>query len=59
MPVAADYDKGNDEPGARWPATDGEDWCGEYEPVVTEEEYEGEEEHDDGEEWAEDGSPAW
>jgi hypothetical protein len=49
---------GVDEPKARWPSTEGEDWCGEYESALIEEQYEDEEEYE-GEEWADDGSPAW
>ena len=64
LPIVDSREKSSGELRALWLATDGEDWCGEYEPVFIEEEYEGEEaeeteeEFEDGE-WAEDGSPAW
>lgn len=59
MPVLGELQRGSDELHAHWPATDDEDWCGEYEPLLTEEEIEEQEEELEEGEWAEDGSPAW
>ena len=60
LPIADSRESGGDSK-AVWLATDGEDWCGEYEPVLIEEEYdeEAEEEEFEDDEWADDGSPAW
>lgn len=59
MPMVDAAEKGGRELHARWTATDGDDWCGEYEPILMEEEYEEQEEEVEEDEWAEDGSPAW
>jgi hypothetical protein len=58
-PIAGDRATGNDEAKTVWPATDPEDWCGEYEPVMTEDYEEEVEEEFEDDEWAADGSPAW
>ena len=43
---------------AVWVVTDGEDWCGDYEPVLEDEDLEEHEEDGDGE-WEADGTPTW
>ena len=58
-PTLGNSEQSDGRQNALWVLTNAEDWCGEYESVVEEEDEEEDEYEEPGEDWEADGSPKW